>query len=615
MRPQRLTYLALLAVVSLSFSGCGDNDAPPSIVTHPLGQMASTGETVTFTVVVAGSGPFHYQWKRNQAELAGATSASYRTPPLTKVDDGAQFQVVVSNSKKSVVSNPATLSVTNDVLTYHNDNARTGQNLSEMTLTPANVNSTLFGKIGFYSVDGKVDAQPLHLENIAIPNNGVHDVLYVPTEHDSVYALDANTGAQLWKVSLLLAGETPTDERHCGLVAPEIGITSTPVIDRRQGAIYLIAASKDASGNYFQRLHALDVTTGAELFGGPKTVEATYPGTGDNSSGGNVMFDAGQYLERAALLLLNGAVYTTWASNCDYRPYTAWIIGYDAATLDQKTVLNLTPNGTQGAIWMSGAGPAADNTGNIYLLDGNGTFDTNLDKDSFPIDRNFGNAFLKISTSGGLTVADYFEMNNEQVENDEDHDLGSGGAMVLPDFTDGSGKVLHLAVGAGKDSNMYVIDRDSMGKFDPNSNNIYQELTKQFSSGIFSAPAYFNSAVYFGASYGTIKLFNISNAKLSATPVSQTTNTFGYPGASPSISANGTANAILWAVENGSTAVLHAYDATNLTKELYNSNQASSRDQFGAGNKFITPMIVDGKVFVGTTNGIAVFGLLSQPGD
>ena len=502
-----------------------------------------------------------------------------------------------------------------DVTTYHNDVARTGQNLNENILTPGNVNSTNFCKLFVIPVDGKVDAEPLYLGGVTIPSKGTHNVLYVVTEHGSVYATDADTGTSLWQVSMLQPGETASDNRGCGQIAPEIGITATPVIDRKAGAngtIYVVAMSKDSSGGYHQRLHALDVTTGAEEFGGPQNIQASVRGTGDNSSGGTVIFDPGQYAERAGLLLLNGVIYTSWTSHCDIRPYTGWMMGYDQNTLAQVTVLNVTPNGNEGAIWMSGTAPAADNSGNIYALDGNGVFDSTLNSSGFPSEGDFGNAFLKISTANKqLAVADYFEMSNQSSENSTDEDLGSGGALVLPDLKNGSGQTVHLAVGAGKDGNIYVVNRDSMGKFDPASNHIYQELPGAVSGGAFSMPAYFNSTIYYGAVGDSIQAFAISNAQLSNTPASRTGNPFPYPGTTPSISANGASSAILWAAENGSNAVLHAYDASNLANELYNSNQASGgRDQFGTGNKFITPMITNGKVYVGTTNGVGVFGLL-----
>jgi hypothetical protein len=499
-----------------------------------------------------------------------------------------------------------------DVVTYHNDVARTGQNLNESILTPAIVSATTFGKIGFFTVDGKVDAQPLYLSSVSIPGGGVHDVLYVATEHDTLYAMDAVTGALLWRTSLVGAGETTSDTRSCSQVVPEIGITSTPVIDRSRGpngVIYVVAMSKNSSGAYFQRLHALDAALGTEMFGGPQTVQASFPGSGAGSSNGSVIFDPKQYEERAGLLLLNGQIITTWTSHCDIDPYTGWIIAFDAGTLARTSVLNITPNGSRGGIWMAGAGPAADAQGNVYLLDGNGTFDTTLTATGFPNAGDFGNAFVKIATTGGLSVADYFATFDTVSASNADTDLGSGGSLVLPDFVDATGRTRHLAVGAGKDSHIYVVDRDSMGKWNASSNQNYQDLTGALGGSVFSMPAYFDNTLYYGASGRTLKAFSIVSARLSSAPTSMTAASFGFPGTTPSISASGTANGIVWAVQNTNPAVLHAYDARDLSRELYNSNQAAnSRDAFGVGNKFITPTIVNGRVYVGTTNGVAAFG-------
>ena len=598
------------------------NSSPvaPSITQQPSNQTVTAGQTAAFSVTATGTAPLSYQWQKGTTAISGATSATYTTPATTTSDSGSTFSVVVSNSLGNATSNAATLTVnaappaTTDVLTYHNDIARTGQNITETTLTTGNVNSAQFGKLGFYAVDGLVDAEPLYASNVSVPSNGTHNLLIVPTENDSVYAFDADSGSTIWQSTTLKNNEAPSDDRGCGQVSPQIGVTSTPVIDRTQGpngAVYVVAMSKDSSGNYHQRLHAFDLALGTELFGGPVDIAATYPGTGDNSSGGNVVFDPKQYKERAALLLLNGIIYTAWASHCDDRPYTGWIMGYSEATLEQSSVLNVTPNGNEGAIWMAGDGLAADSSGNIYFLDANGDFDTTLNAQGFPNNGDYGNAFMKLSTAGNqLAVADYFEMDNEASENGSDTDLGSGGELLLPDLRDGSGTTWHLAVGAGKDGNLYLVNRDSMGKFSPNNNTIYQELAGALPGGVWAMPAYFNNTVYYGSVGSPIQSFTITNAKLSTSSTAQTSNSFGYPGATPSISANGTNNGIVWAVENTSPAVLHAYNGTTLT-ELYNSNQASgSRDQFGNGNKFITPMIVNGKVFVGTPNGVAVFGLL-----
>jgi outer membrane protein assembly factor BamB len=498
-----------------------------------------------------------------------------------------------------------------DVATYHNDIGRTGQHLNETALTPATVNATNFGKLAVFPVDGAVDAEPLYLAAVNIAG-GTHNVLYVATENASVYALDANTGATLWQTTTLGAGETPSDDHGCPQITPKIGITATPVIDRTRGphgAMYVVGMSKDGSGGYHQRIHALDVTTGAELFGGPTEIAASYPGSGANSSNGNVIFDPAQYAERQSLLLLNGVIYTGWTSHCDIQPYTGWVIAYSADTLKQAGVLNLTPNGSGGAIWMSGAGMASDGA-SIYFLDANGTFDPTLNAADQPVLGDYGNGFLKLSPAPALAVADYFEASNTVGESNADEDLGSGGALVLPDLADAGGTIHHLALGAGKDSIIYVVNRDSMGNFDSNADHIYQELSGQITGPEFGMPAYFNNTVYFGSIGDHIKAFGISNARLSVTPTSQTPTSFGSPGATPSVSANGSTNGIVWAAENGVIAALHAYDATNLANELYNSNQSGSRDQFGPGNKFITPMIANGKVYVGTSVSVAVFGLL-----
>jgi len=504
---------------------------------------------------------------------------------------------------------------TADVVTYHYNVARQGFTQFESVLTLSNVNSNTFGLVGFFAVDGKVDGQPLYLYSMPI-GPSIHNVLYVVTENDSVYAFDADHGQRLWKASALLAGETPSDDFGCPLLTPTIGITATPVIDRQRGAIYIVAMTKDSSGNYHQRLHALDIANGAELFGGPTEIVATYPGTGDGSQNGQVIFDPKQYAERVGLLEDGGKIYLAFTSHCDYRPYTGWVMAYDGLTLKQTSVIDLTPNGYQGGIWMSGAGLAADSQGNIYLLNANGLFDTTLDGQGMPMYGDYGNAFIKISTikistSPQLTVADYFAMYDANQESDDDIDLGSGGALVLPGLYDNNGQIHHLAVGAGKDGNIYVVNRDNMGKYNPNDDSaIYQELDGVLGLGIYGMPAYYNNTVYFGDQYSTLKAFSITNAQLSTSATSQTTTTFIYPGTTPSVSANQGSNAIVWAVENNDPAVLHAYDATNLANELYNSNQAGERDQFGPGNKFITPVIANGKVFVGTQTGVAEFGLL-----
>lgn len=593
------------------------NSAAPTITAQPSGQTVVVGQSATFSVTATG-GALTYQWQKNGSSITGANSATYTTPATTLSDNGAQFAVIVSNSRGSVNSSPATLTVNSgtsasniDIVTYHYDNMRTGQNLNETALTPSNVNQSKFGKLGEFIVDGLVDAQPLYLSNVAIPSVGMKNVLYVVTEHDSVFAFDAdsisgNTSTPLWHVSNLQSGETPSDDRGCSQVTPEIGITSTPVIDRGRNAIYIESMSKNAAGAYFHRLHALDLTTGKELFGGPTTVAATFTG-----SGATVTFDPGLYLERPGLLELNGTIYTTWGSHCDIGAYTSWVMSFSADTLTQQSVLNLTPNGSRGGTWMSGTAPAADGAGNIYFIIGNGTFDTTLNAAGLPSQGDCGNCFAKISSTTPLTLLDYFVPFNTVSQSAQDLDFGSGGPLLLPDVQDSTGATRHLAVGAGKDANIYVLDRDNMGKFNSASDNVYQLISGQLAGGEFAKPSYFNGTVYYGAVGDNLKAFPISAGKLAASPASRSNQTFGYPGATPSISASGTSNGIVWAVQGTQPmAILHAYDATNLANELYNSNQAgNNRDQFPY-NKFITAVVTNGKVYVGTSDSVAVFGLL-----
>lgn len=524
------------------------------------------------------------------------------------------------------------------VLTYHNDNFRTGLNPHEAILTPANVNPKQFGKIGTLSVKGTVDAEPLYVSNLKIDGTA-HNVIFVATEDDMVYAFDADHDTQLWATSALanFEGETPSDDHRCPQVFPVIGITSTPVIDLSagpHGTIFVVAMSKDASGNYHQRMHALDLTTGAERMT-PREIQATYPGKGTGSSGGMQTFNPSSYEERSALLLDDGVIYTSWTSHCDFGPYSSWVMGYKESNLDQLTVIDLIPNGTtqkgkEGGIWMAGNGPAADRSGNIYLLVGNGTFDTTLNSDGFPAEADYGNSFVKLSTRGHkLAVADYFAMNDKagtaESESTKDADLGSGGEMLLPDLKDGSGKMLQLAVGAGKDTNIYVVNRHDMGKYKPDDAGIYQELLGALPGGAWSSPAYFDNAVYYDSVRQPMKAFAISNAKLAEAPSSQTKSPFGYPSVTPSISSDGTTNGIVWAVVAGpargfaftgsSTGTLYAFDATDLSKELYDSNMAAdSRDTYTTdrADKFITPLIAGGKVYVGTPGAVVVFGLLKR---
>jgi outer membrane protein assembly factor BamB len=505
-----------------------------------------------------------------------------------------------------------------DVVTYKYDSARTGQNRNETVLTVDKVNVTKFGLKLALTVDGVVDAQPLYLSKVSIAGSS-HNVVYVATEHDSVYAIDADSGATLWQVSLLKTGEITSVVPGCAAVTPEMGITATPVIDRSagtNGAIYVVAQS--IAAGYIQRLHALDLTTGEELFNGPTDIVASY-----TNAAGTTTFDPFRQLERPALLLVNGQILTSWASHCDVPPYGGWIIAYNQSDLTQTAAINVAPssgipfvggnasNVYGPAIWMSGAGPAADADGNVFMLTGNGQFEATPDLSGFPSLGDYGNSFLKLAnTATSLKIADYFTMSDEVTESFNDQDLGSGGVMLLPDQTDAKGTTRQLAIGAGKDGTIYVVERGSMGRFNADTNNNWQAIAGQLGP-VYGSPAYFNRTIYYGGHSGFLQQFYINDAKLSTSPVSSSPTAY-ISGTSPIVSANGNADAIVWAVDGSSSpSVLHAYDARRISIELYNSSQApGARDAFTA-TRFPMPMEADGKVFVGGPGTLSIFGLLN----
>jgi hypothetical protein len=509
-----------------------------------------------------------------------------------------------------------------NVLTYHNDNARTGQNTNETILTPAVVGSTNFGKIFGHDVDGYVYAQPLVVTQVNIPGKGTHNVVYIATEHDSVYAFDADNdaganAAPLWQVSFInpAAGVTTASSSDVGCtdLVPEIGITSTPVIDAATGTIYVEAKTRETTNGvatFYHRLHALDLTTGAEKFGGPVVVQATVPGSGDGDDGtGHVPFNPLTQMNRSALLLSRGVVYIGCASHCDNGPYHGWLLGYDAHTLAFSNVFNTTANGGLGGIWMSGGGPAADTNGNIYLETGNGTFDPG------PQVYAFGDSFLRFSTTNGLVLADYFTPHNQDDLNNSDQDLGSGGPVVLPDDVGDGLAHQHLLAGAGKEGTIYLLNRDNLGHYNPsNDNAIVQAFTNAIGSS-FDTPAYFNHQLFYIGVGDVLRSFNVANARIDTNNIGIGPTAFGFPGATPSISANGTINAIVWALDAGAAgsgpAVLHAFDATNVATELYDSSVADSgaRDDPGGAVKFAVPTVANGKVYVGAAYAVSVYGV------
>jgi len=513
-----------------------------------------------------------------------------------------------------------------NVLTWHNDLARTGLNPNETQLTPADVNVSSFGKLFSYPVDGQLYAQPLYVSGLAIPGKGTHNVVFVATENNNVYAFDADSpsgsGGMLWKVNLgtpaTLPNPTiyPPGGRYGPNISPHMGITGTPVIDLASNTMYVDAFTNDSGTIFNHRIHALDLTTGQDKVT-PVVVQATYPGNGVTSDGTTVPFLPYRQLQRPALALLNGTVYVSYGSFSDGDPYHGWVLGFDANSLQLQSAYNDTPNlltipagphADEGAFWQAGAGPSSDGS-NLYLMSGNGDFDTNLDANGFPTLQDYGDSFIKLSTaSSTLTVSDYFTPYNQQALSDQDQDLGSAGPMVLPDSV-GSAAHPHLLVGCGKEGQIYLIDRDAMGKFNSTTNDVVQQVS--LGSGTWSNPAYFNGRIYFHGVNDVLKAFSISDGVLSTTPVVQGNVSYGYPGATPSISSNGTQDGIVWEIQGG--GILHAYDATTL-QELYNSSQApQGRDTIGSYENFIVPAIADGKVFVGSANSVVIFGLFAPP--
>ena len=528
-----------------------------------------------------------------------------------------------------------------DVLTYHNDLVSTGLNSAETILAPTNVNSSQFGKLFSTPVDGQVYVQPLLKTGVNITtgaSQGQHDVTYVATEHDSVYAIDSISGKVLWQDSFInaAAGVTtlPTGDIGTSDITPEYGITSAGVIDPSKNVLYEVVNTREARSDGLHnvyRLHAVDLGDGSEKLGGPIVIaDTTYvnsgsnqftynsgpsiPGNGVGSINGVLSFNAERQGQRAALTQVNGTIYVTFGSHGDIAPDHGWILGYDASTLALNAVFCATPNGDQAGIWQSGNRLSSDAQGNLFMETGNGAFD--------PSKGNYGDSFIKLSvdptTSAatpningwGLKVADYFTPFNQQALANADEDLGSGGVLLLPDSF-GTALHPHLLIGSGKEGKIYLIDRDNMGKFDATSDHVVQESISI--KGAWSSPALLGSTFYYSTQGDTAKAFTLSPGAFATTPSSSSSDTFAYPGATPSITANGTTSGIVWAIDRG-TSQLRAYDASNLANELYTSGQAANtRDALGPATKFSVPTIANGRVFVGTQNSVVGFGLLNAP--
>jgi len=504
------------------------------------------------------------------------------------------------------------------VTTSRNNNMRDGQNLNETILTPGNVNVNQFGRLFSQPVDGYVYAQPLYVPNVNIAG-GTHNVVYVATEHDSVYAFDADnkTGmnaSPLWQTSLIDPAHGITTvssgDVSCTDLVPEIGITSTPVIDTKTGTMFLVAKIKD-NGHYAQLLHAINITTGKEQPGSPVIIHAQVNGTGQGSTHGIVHFDPLHEAQRPGLLLVNGTLFIAWASHCDHGPYHGWVMAYSEYSLKQLAAWNSTPNGGLGGVWQSGTGVASDGT-YIFFATGNGTYDGPTNG------KDFADSVLKgPATLHPLRPYDYFTPYNQGVLSIQDADVGSGGVLLLPDQGVGSPH-RHLLIEVGKSGSIYLIDRDHMGGYNSADNSQIVQDMENAIGGLWATPGWWNNNVYFGGSNDYLRQYTFDPATGLLSNTAAATGTFsGFPGPTPSISANGTNNAIVWTLQvdnyGSGQATLHAYDASNIATELYNSNQNKSRDQPGVAVKFTVPTVVNGKVYVPTATQLSVYGLLGKP--
>jgi hypothetical protein len=510
------------------------------------------------------------------------------------------------------------------MFTYHGDKFRSGVNLQEYALTSATVKSSTFGKVFSRTVDGQIYAQPLYAANLTI-NSVKRNVVFVATEHSSVYAFDADgrTTSPLWKRSFInpAAGITTIAKPSNGLISPEISISSTPAIDKATSTLY-VAVSTRENGNIVHRLHALSLTSGAEKFGGPIVIQGSVAGTYPAlARSGRLSFVPGQHLQRPALLLLNGNVYIAYGSNGDALPYNGWLFVYSAAgtnVLHQVAIFCASPDKGASAIWQSGDGPAADPSGNIYIATGNGAFDLNTGG------RDAGNTVLKLALqSGALVRLDYFTPFDQASLTTDDLDLGAGGPILPP--TQSGAAAPSLVIVGGKDGKLYSINRANMGKFSSTANHDVQTIAighPEPTNGLFATPAAWKNFLYVGEVNEPLHLFTFSSGLLSTAPTASTANTFLYPGTSPMLSTNGT-SAIIWAldlhayvggtpegaVNTAGPAVLHAYSATDL-HELYNSSQAGSRDTAGKALKFTSPTIANGHVYVGAAGELDVYSVL-----
>ena len=598
--------------------------------------VAMSTQTAKFTPTVTEDPKnLGVTWDVDSVQAGNATvgtisSDGVYTPPASGGTHSITATSVANTSKSASVI--VAVSDLPGVFTWHNNLARDGSNSHEFALTKSNVKTATFGKLFSCSVDGVVYAQPLWVPGVTV-NGAKHNVVLVATAHDTVYAFDADQTpcATLWHANLIdsahgaTSGETSVPNGDVGGssdIQPEIGIIGTPVISPSLNTFYAVTKSEGPSGTFHQRLHALDLSTGNEKSGAPANISGSVPGEGYDSSNATVTFNVRSHHQRPGLALVNGVVYATFASHGDGDPYHGWILGYDAASLASVAIYNFTPNGSRGGIWMSGAAPAADSANALYLSTGNGTF--NRDSSSAP-NTDLGDSVVRLATSAGLSSSDWFTPFNQADLEAADRDLGSSGVVLLPDQASGTA---HLLVTGGKEGRLYLLDRDSMGHYcDSCSSSSGDTNTVQsFSatSALFGTPAFWNNGLYVSGLSDQLLVytFNSSTGKFETAPSSQTPTTFSFPGVTPSISSQGTSNGIVWALDtsqygppknSGGPAVLHAYDATDLSVELWNSSQAASnRDRAGNAVKFSVPTVANAKVYIGTRNTVDVYGLLPE---
>ena len=642
-----LTAFALL----LGRPACAQT-SPPAVTNAPASNIQGTAATLSGQVLATGGatpnitiyyGPV--DGGSNMNAWAFSDTLGPQVGSFAGVVNGLTtnttyyFTALAVNTNGAGWANPsrafttlATLPTTTPVmvLTGHYDNTRQCANTNETILTPANVNAQNFGKLFSYSVDGYVYAQPLYVPNLAIPGRGAHNVLYVATEQNSIYAFDADSsaginGGLLWHVNLgayaiSASGDFGTRYKNSYTdIVPDVGITGTPVIDPVSGTLYVDAFTHEGSA-YIHRIHALNITNGTEQPDSPALVAATVPGVGVDSVKGIVAFKAQQQLQRPSLTLAGGMLFAAYGSYADTDPYHGWVVGFNAANLQPLTnyVFNTTPNATkavfgpyaaQAGIWMGGNGLSVDAATNLYFETGNGSFDANQAGGA-----DYGDSFVKLSTTNGLAVADYFTPHDQATLAANDEDLGSGGPLVLPDSV-GSAAHPHLIVGAGKEGTIYLIDRDQMGHFKSANDSQIVQVLPSIIGGVWCSPAYFNHFIYYHGSGEALKAFAITNGVMSTGPVSKSPENFGDKGTTPTpaVSANGISNAIVWEIDSDAAvgsglAVLHAYNATNLTQELYNTGQDSTRDNPGAAVKHVAPTIINGKVYVAAQYVVSVYG-------